>query len=94
MFAFETLALPALLNQEVFNMGGISAVRRNPLRPALVRSACVLHADKLRLARLRQGILGHSVWARGDSIGQISLGRSSFNQSINGKRKIIHLCVL
>ena len=58
------LALPALLNQSIFNRGGISAVRRNPLWPALVRSACVLHAYRLRPAHLRKGLPGYTVWAR------------------------------
>jgi len=44
--------------------GGISAVRRKPLRSALVRSVCMLHADRLRLAHLSERISGHSVWAR------------------------------
>ena len=58
------LALPALLNQSIFNWGGISAGRWNPLQPALVHCACVLHADRLGPAHLRGGLPGYTVWAR------------------------------
>jgi hypothetical protein len=45
----------------------------NPLQPALVWSVCVLHAGRLRLDHLSEGIPGHSVWARGDSTGRAYL---------------------
>jgi len=68
---FTEKCLPCLpCRYEISYWDGISAVRRNPLRPALVRSVCVLHADRVRLAHLSQGISGHPVWARGDSTGR------------------------